>query len=59
MSQADKIYAVVEEVGYDKAPRELCKRGLCVSMAQARREVKHVKIAKGDKAVKSFNNTED
>ena len=48
------IYAVVEEVGYDKAPRELCKRGLVASMKQARREVKYIKIAKGDKQVKDF-----
>lgn len=55
MSKIDEVYAVVEEVGYDKAPRELCKRGLCTSMAQARREVKYIKIAKGDKQVKEFD----
>lgn len=52
--KTNPIYDTIIEVGYDKASKELVKRGLVASMAQARREVKYVKIARGDKKVKQF-----
>lgn len=47
-----QVADVVERVGYDKAPREICKLGLAVSQAEARRYVKYLKIQNGDKKVR-------
>ena len=48
----DEIQEVINEVGYDKAPRELCKREICTSRAEARRLVRYIKINRGDKVVR-------
>ena len=52
----DDVYSLVMEVGYDKAPRALLKAKLVDSKAEALRIVKHIKISRGDKAVKEFKN---
>jgi uncharacterized protein YfbU (UPF0304 family) len=54
MSKYDEVEEVINEVGYDKAVRELCKRAICVSHAEARRLIKYIKINNGDKSVKKF-----
>lgn len=43
---------IIEEVGYDKAPAELCKSGYAASRAEARRYVRYLKIDNGDKVVR-------
>jgi tyrosyl-tRNA synthetase len=48
------IVEVIDEVGYDKAVKELVKRGICISRAEARRQINYVKINNGDKSVKKF-----
>jgi len=52
----DRIVAIIEEVGYEKAPRKLCKEKPGLSRKAAARMVKHVRIARGDKDVKEFHN---
>ena len=51
--RAIDIRCKIDEFGYEKAVRELCKSGLCASRAEARREVHHYKIQKGEKETKS------
>jgi len=50
-----EVKAVVDEVGIDKAPRELLKRGICTSRKQARRELHHYKIETGQKEAKNHD----
>jgi len=47
-----KVAEIIEEYGYEKAPRELCKAGLAISHAEARRYVRYSKIDNGDKKVR-------
>ena len=49
-----QVEQVVDEVGFDKAPRVLVKRGLCVSRAEARRETHWLKIERGHKQPKDI-----
>ena len=48
----NEMREVVKEVGYDKAPAELCRRGYAASRAEARRYVRYLKINNGDKVVR-------
>jgi hypothetical protein len=43
------VKTICEEFGYEKAPRELCNRNICVSMSEARRLVRYVKLDAGEK----------
>lgn len=38
------VRELMNEVGHEKAPAELCRRGICVSRAEARRLVRCIKI---------------
>ena len=55
-TQYDKVEDVVAQFGYEqKAVRELCKRDICCSHAEARKMIKYVKINNGEKVVKEFS----
>lgn len=45
----ETVKEIIVEVGDEEAPRELCRRGICVSRAEARRLVRCIKIQRKEK----------
>lgn len=51
-ARQNAIKEIIKEYGYDKAVRKLQQAGYCVSKAEARRVIKHIKIKSGDKKLR-------
>lgn len=59
MATKEEIQEVIEEVGAEKAAQELCRRGICVSRSEARRQINYFKISTGKKATKEFRSNSE